>query len=942
VPVERFFLGWDASLIDRAREYFLPEAPVAPVDLSDTLILVPTRQAGRRLREALARFCSDADTALLSVRAAPPSILFASDHYRNRPAPGVVVKALWSDALLKMDAAALEGFCTGEVTDVAWALRTGEMLQQLRESLAEGGCRMADVVAHMEEDIREEERWQAMARMEEAYLEGIAHAGFEDPFEARIRVAAKPQLPDGVTRIVVAGVPDLTRLAVQALEVLASTCRIEILIHAPDDLAQGFDPWGRPDESFWSEVPIDIPEPDRNLILAATPSDQARRVVDVIASEQEHMGPGDVGVGVPDGEVSPCVMELLSAHGVATFDPAEHAVSEHPLVYVLSLYVDFVTDGSYAAVSHLLRSSDVLTYLEREHELRATDLLRQLDRFQNETLPGTLADMGATLAARGTETFAVLAKAIEILADWRSASGATARIQDAVRDFLAELYCGRTVTPRVPEDALFCTVAEIIDAVLHEFDELPSMRHLSSREALHLLLQRLSEETHQPQRPGDALELEGWLELPWNDAALMIVTGMNEGMVPDGRIGDAFLPDTLRAKLGLRHDRRRLARDAFMMRALIESRAMGGRTCFIAGKTSANGDPLKPSRLLFRCPDNELAARARSLFGPVTHARPDCPRSVAFTLQPVIADEAVAQRVAKRELSVTTFRSYLTCPFRFYLRHQLRMEQVADDKQGLDALDFGTLLHSVLQDMVTDDMWRCEDVAQLTLYLQESADRRMHRRYGGELSLPLLVTLDAARQRLAAVAVTQVALVREGWDVEVAEQRLDMSLAGFRVRGTIDRVDRHRETGRLRVIDYKTSDRSVSPKAAHLASAGTESRAYARVDSTGRPQRWIDLQLPLYRLLLAASRGEDTTPEMAYFNIPKAATLTGVECWSAFSETLMASACECAEGVLGDIAAGVFWPPADRVKYDDFAALLLDDPKATIDPGDLVAAEGGP
>ena len=114
------------------------------------------------------------------------------------------------------------------------------------------------------------------------------------------------------------------------------------------------------------------------------------------------------------------------------------------------------------------------------------------------------------------------------------------------------------------------------------------------------------------------------------------------------------------------------------------------------------------------------------------------------------------------------------------------------------------------------------------------------------------------------------------------------------------------------------------------------------MDSTGRPQRWIDLQLPLYRLLLAASRGEDTTPEMAYFNIPKAATLTGVECWSAFSETLMASACECAEGVLADIAAGVFWPPADRVKYDDFAALLLDDPKATIDPGDLVAAEGGP
>ena len=941
MSVQRFFLGWDASLIDGARKHFLPEAPVAPVDLSDTLMLVPTRQAGRRFREALARYCSRADSALLSVRAAPPSILFASDLCPHRQAPGVVVKALWADVLLQMDSTELVGFGTGEVMDAAWALRTGEMLQQLRERLAEGGYSMADVAARIDEDIREEERWQVMAGMEAAYLERLVQEGFEDPFVARVRAAANPQLPDGVTRLVVVGVPDLTRLAVQALEVLADTYRIEILIQAPGELAQGFDLWGRPDEAYWSEVQIDIPEPERNLILAATPSDQARRVVDVIASEQERLGPADVGVGVPDAEVSPCVMELLAVHGVATFDPAEHAVSKHPLVYVLSLYVDFVTDGSYAAVSHLLRNSDMLAYLGREHDLRATDLLRQLDRFQNEVLPGTLSDMDIALAERGLETFSTLARAIEILLDWREKFSRNPRVQDGVRAFLAELYRGRSVSPKVSEDALFCTVAEIIDAVLHEFDELPSVRDLSSRDALHLLLQRLSEETHQPQRPEDALELEGWLELPWNDASLLVVTGMNEGTVPDGRIGDAFLPDTLRAKLGLRHDRRRLARDSFMMRALIESRAGGARACFIAGKTSANGDPLKPSRLLFRCPDDELSARARVLFGPATHARPDCPRTVAFTLKPVVADEVVAQRIAKRELSVTTFRSYLSCPFRFYLRHQLRMEQVADDKQGLDALDFGTLLHAVLQDMVTDEMWRCEDAAQLTLYLQESAERRMHRRYGRKLSLPLLVALDAARQRLAAVAATQVALVQEGWDVEVAEQRLDMSLAGFCVRGTIDRVDRHRETGRLRIIDYKTSDQSISPKAAHLASAATESRAYALVPVGGRSQRWIDLQLPLYRLLLAASRGEDEAPEMAYFNIPKAAMLTGVECWSAFTEDLMTAARDCAQGVLTDIAAGTFWPPADRVKYDDFAALLLDDPKETIEPEGLVMLGGG-
>ena len=55
MPVERYFLGWDAPVTAKVREFLLPQQLSGPVDLGKDLIVVPTRQAGRRLREALAK-----------------------------------------------------------------------------------------------------------------------------------------------------------------------------------------------------------------------------------------------------------------------------------------------------------------------------------------------------------------------------------------------------------------------------------------------------------------------------------------------------------------------------------------------------------------------------------------------------------------------------------------------------------------------------------------------------------------------------------------------------------------------------------------------------------------------------------------------------------------------------------------------------------------------
>jgi hypothetical protein len=54
---------------------------------------------------------------------------------------------------------------------------------------------------------------------------------------------------------------------------------------------------------------------------------------------------------------------------------------------------------------------------------------------------------------------------------------------------------------------------------------------------------------------------------------------------------------------------------------------------------------------------------------------------------------------------------------------------------------------------------------------------------------------------------------------------------------------------------------------------------------------------------------------------------TGVKEWTGFTDDIYASAMDCAAGVIQDIRDGRFWPPGDRVRFDDFTELFFEQPE---------------
>lgn len=935
--VKRHFLGWDGSIPHRVSAYLLPSPGQGICDLQDTLVIVPTRQAGRRVREALAVACDAHRTGLLSPLIMAPAGLLAPDAAGPRDATPAVIRAAWSVILRDLNPDLFAGlFPTGIPSrDFVWALQTGDRIQELRATLVEGRLTIEQVAQRPDLEGTEIQRWEDLAKLEQAYLSVIEAAGFRDPHSRKIEMASAPQIPPEVRRIVVACVPDPPAIVLHALAGLSASFPVDVLVAAPPDAAHLFDDWGRPDAAAWTDEPVPIPDAGRDIVLAGSPHAQSREAMRVLAEMSGEFAAEDYAIGVADREVVPHLEADLAAIGIEAFDPAEVPLGEHALSGLIRDTISLLTEQSYAACRTFLRNAFVLDCLFERDGCSAAAILEALDRVQNETLPSTVPDLIAAAREGSTREKALIQESglqaamrfvQELIAEYESGSPV-----ETLGALLRKVCSDRVLRRSNPEDAEFETVAQMINDVLLGLSD-PALQEyrLEDSDLLAMVLRTIGDLSYARDATGARVDLEGWLELPWNDAPVLVVTGMNEGHVPDSRLSDAYVPDSMRVQLGLRSDVDRLARDAFLMRVLVETRRAEGRAVFVCGKRSHAGDPLQPSRLMFRCQGDELVDRARALFGPATDRRPNVSSSISFLLEPAaLADEAGSRALTR--MGVTLFQRYLACPFRFYLGDVLGLKGLDDEKTGPDALDFGSMMHHALELMATDPSLSSDgNESGLADALAARAEEWCRRRFGPRPDLPVRVALDSAAQRLRAAARVQLQLTREGWDIEASELKLEVDIGGLTVVGKIDRIDRHRETGAVRIIDYKTSDTAQPPDKAHLALIRDADEPYQRAAVGKANQRWTNLQLPLYDHLARDLVASASRVELGYFNLPKAVSETGLYTWKEYGEAWRDSARDCAGEIVRRVSDRQFWPPADRVRNDDFSSLFMDDPMASI------------
>lgn len=851
------------------------------------------------MRAALARLASEKSSAVLS------GFIVTPEHLLPLPAeaaPDPLVLALLAKRLLAEHPTLSSLFPSAQAEwSFSFALGIAEQIQDVRRQLAEADRAAADLVSIVPE--AEKDRWTDIAKLEKSLLQDLAKLGLKDPLQARREAARRPPEARPYSRVVSLFIPDLSALAARTLETLSTSCDVDIHICAPESEAARFDAWGRPIPDRWENEPLPLAASQIH-VFDQTPDETETLAALLLEADRQNRA---IAICAPDPDTARALARRLQIEHHPLYLPNGIPLGATAPGRLLAAWLALLRQPTYAAAAAFLRHPDAQDGLVLKLGLGdANTLLSELDRCQAEHLPASFDDL-LHFARQGAHT-PVLERSLEEL---------QAHFDAPLPAFLADLYDCRAPAPSAPPDPLFADAAQSLAELIQATAESARRLKLAPRDALDLLVAALSREQVFP-KPNSSAQREtlGWLEIQWDTAPALLLTDMREGVVPETRVGDAFLPDSLRVRAGLAGNRESFARDLFLARALLESRPATG-VRFLYSRRAANQDPQLPSRILLACPDTELPARVSLLFdAPALRApRPAAPdRPVLKITPPACPPEAIPT-----SLSVTDFAAYLACPFRFYLSRILRMRAEDDSARELDPMGFGSLAHEALRILAKHPTLADEE--QIKSLLLAELDRLAKIQLGARPSLAILVQLDSLRQRLRAAAQVHAASVRDGWRIVAAEEKFEAELDGLLLRARLDRVDRHVDDGRIRILDYKTTDSGKSPNETHYRS---------------KLQKWEDLQLPLYRHVYSQLHPKAPSIAVGYFNLPKAATETQIvelDFTARDGTDRYPSAIETARAVIAAIQAGIFWPPADvRADQDDFAYLFAGDPPLIAEP----------
>ncbi len=887
---ERIFLGYDAPFLPLLVGRLLNDRE----SLATSLVIVPTGQSGRILRESLAASA----TAILAPAVTTPGALLHIDD--ASVAPPWIEKIAWTEALTSIPAEAWGNYAdlfpvppeTGD-GNPDWAVSLAAEITALRATLQEHRHNLFSASKFLAA-TPEAGRWENLARLETLAERQLAAWGYTSRTTA---LRENFSLPAGYRNIILAGITEMPKCLEE--ELMGFAGKVVSYIAAPESEAELFSPLGLPLEKWATrELP-----PHVVTRIAADPAGQA--ALALAAVSETGASSREVALGCPDERSGAILARAFSENGWPAFHPAA-AQPMPPLVRWLTAWKDWLSKPSSRQLAALLSlpESAHLISGNRAQKLAALNKLRdhhaaiEPEAIINlpETDDALRASIAALLGQRRaflSENFPAAITAHLKSLDPKSESPLASRIGD----FLTE------AAPLFPQTDRS-----------HGF-------------WLQTLLSWLPAPTAEPSADR-VIDVQGWLELLFEPGAHLVICGMNETFVPARPGGDPWLSENIRRALKLTAETDRHARDAYLLHAMLMMRRQNGSARLICGKTGAGGEVLLPSRLLLRVPRAALVPTVENLFREIEPPEADLIWTRDWTWQPPAVD-------LPDRISVTALADYLACPFRFYLKKICNMGAPEPDRREMNARDFGSITHLVVEKWGGDtEKNRLTDPDKIAASLFSTLDEVILQEFGKKPPLAIRIQTRAIRQRLEWFAAVQAVTASEGWEIIEIESKFAIPSGAFDIIGKIDRIDRHRGSGEIRVIDYKTG-KAENVELAHRKriTANTKTPAHVPEDcpayvnsSDGKRSIWKNLQLPIYAL--ARSGGSEHPPIPAYIHLGQTEENVKLSVWDSFSHEDLESAKACMDWITARLDERAFWPPAEKVEYDDFALLAQNSPLA--------------
>lgn len=1055
------WLGWDKPAIELVAARLLKLSEEHPDEFRRALVVVPTAESGRSLREYMAAALKDGKrrptlmprTTLVGRLLADEAADVASE--RETMAAWLLVMLEVAEKLPCREYETL--FPHAPLGDKeTWALSMCNRLRQVRRHLEQEEL-TADYAEHLQHVTlpdgssdaslqhylhRMGSRWEEMQQLF-ARVDAVLHTQKKrTQEEARAAMIQQPKLRG---TLIMACVPEVSPQIRSYLRALSGKedAAVRIWVNAPEEEAHA-DAFGQPLTTYWQTCPIEIP----NALVTDTVKQDNGKDMTLLRDDLSliHQRPGtkelaetavqlaggyssaSVCVAACDAAVAPALQAafryaqgqkwmlnlpagrsfLMTSAGQlpAQLLAACQAFRKLPDYNPQTLCVAENTAPMLTMVEPLLRNETLQQMYCRK--TKAYGALRgfnaHLDKVMARWLPASVSRLLQVVGQepsnkkwednRDEEAKQRAAAARLVYSAYVHEVAKNLDMAQSLKSLAELLKEWGTYLPKVYTADPLKKPAEILAQLFTEFaDDVAAAPKEMNALMLLLLLQQETEQRAnsamaEVQREESCGDIVGWRELTYTAAPHLLLCGMHHGCVPETPKGDAVLPDALRVSFGITSSASREARDAFLLTGLLKSHEVH----FLLSRHKEDGTPIVPSSLLLRCAKpEELAQRAALLFADdkeipeepqqenwtLLHAQTPAnnqPESLALFGRAADNPYALREDGDNKTFSPSRLNDFLKCPLRFWLKTVWQLspgDAYQEDNTEIPNNDYGTLMHTVLQEIVQ----RYPNAASVEGMDEEALEKavtaltrqRIEKEYGGPLSLPLQAQTELLQANMRLFAKSHRADLKDGWENVALEQtltpELEMPGAPAVFSMTADRIDRRLKNGvwEYRIIDYKSNNKKPNETHAARLREGEQS-PYRRllpawtfeVEGKGC-YRWTNVQLPLYALGLrkwvaetyGTQQPPDVMPELAYYNIPSGKVEVKYNKLSAtkeigsgkkdkenFTAENLEQALICVRDVIAKIRAGECLYSAESMggetlSYADFGALCTDgDPRS--------------
>jgi len=309
--------------------------------------------------------------------------------------------------------------------------------------------------------------------------------------------------------------------------------------------------------------------------------------------------------------------------------------------------------------------------------------------------------------------------------------------------------------------------------------------------------------------PLEGLQIMGMLESRSLDFETVIITSVNEGILPSGKSNNSFIPFDLKTVLGLPTYKEKDAVYTYHFYRLLQ-RAKNIHIVYNTEPDVLEGR--EKSRLIAQLQTDpiRIADITEKVLAPAVEP-------MVQELERINKDAGLMVLIknhAQKGFSPTSLSNYIRNPIDFYKRNLLGIDNVLEVEETVAANTFGTIVHDTLEDLYNPFLGKYlskEGLSSAKSKIQSLVKKHFAKSYmNGDI--------DHGKNLIAKHVI--IRYIESYIDQEIAEVKnheikiislegklnitLDIPEIDFQVvlKGKLDRIDE--KDGTLRIIDYKT------------------------------------------------------------------------------------------------------------------------------------------